>query len=190
MLFDLSDSMGDPADPLDPGPTKLAVAKAAVTDALAELAPGDEVGLRVFSTGIRGAQNANWRDVVPVGPVATSRRRLVDAINALRTGRGSPLYRATHDAYDAIARRADPRRIDSVVLLTDGYNEDDHDTDLRALLDHLSSRADVRVFTITYSNDADATTLEKIAEATNAANFDARDTRDVAEMARRAFASQ
>jgi Ca-activated chloride channel family protein len=191
LLFDLSDSMGDPADPLDPGgPTKLAVAKAAVTDALAELARGDEVGLRVFSTGMRGSPNASWRDVVPVGPLSSGRRRLIDAINALRTWRGAPLYRATSSSYDAIAHHADPRRIDSVVLLTDGYNEDDHDKDLGALLDHLSSRADVRVFTITYSNDADATTLEKIAEATNAANFDARDTRDLSEMARRALASQ
>jgi Ca-activated chloride channel family protein len=191
LLFDLSDSMGDPADPLDPGgPTKLAVAKTAVTDALAELAPGDEVGLRVFSSGLPGSKNPNWRDVVPIGRLSTNHRRLIDAIGALKPWRGSPLYRATGGAYDTVARGVDPRRINSVVLLTDGYNEDDHDADLGALLDHLSSRADVRVFTITYSNDADATTLQKLADATNAANFDARDTRDLSEMVRRALASQ
>jgi Ca-activated chloride channel homolog len=191
VLFDLSDSMGDPADPLNAGgPTKLAIAKAAVTNALGELAPDDEIGLRVFSTGIGGSSNPNWRDVVPMGRLSADRSRLVDAIAALTPSRGSPLYRATRGAYDTVARAVDPRRIDSVVLLTDGYNEDDHDTDRGALLDHLSSRTDVRVFTITYSNDADATTLTKIAEATNAANFDARDTRDLPEMVRRALASQ
>jgi Ca-activated chloride channel family protein len=153
-------------------------------------APDDEIGLRVFSTGMRGSPNPNWRDVAPMGRLAANRSRLVDALAALRPSRGSPLYRATRGAYDTVARAVDPRRIDSVVLLTDGYNEDDHDTDLGALLDHLSSGADVRVFTITYSNDADATTLTKISEATNAANFDARDTRDLPEMARRALASQ
>jgi hypothetical protein len=48
----------------------------------------------------------------------------------------------------------------------------------------------VRVFTITYSNDADASTLVKMAQATNAANFDARDTRELRLIAPRAFASQ
>ena len=191
VLFDLSDSMGDPADPLDPGgPTKIAVAKSAMIDALGQLAPDDEIGLRVFSTALHGARNPNWRDVVPIRRLSTNRRRLADAIAALQPWRGSPLYRATSGAYDTVARGIDASRIDSVVLLTDGYNEDDHDTDLGALLDHLSSRADVRVFTITYSNDADATTLTKIAQATNATNFDARDTRDLSEMVQRAFASQ
>jgi Ca-activated chloride channel family protein len=191
ILFDVSDSMGDPADPLNPtGPTKLALAKTAVTDALAELGPDDQVGLRIFSTGLRGAQSSSWRDVVPIGRLTTDRRRLVDAIAALEPWRGSPLYAATRAADDAVARSADTRRIDSVVVLTDGYNEDDHNQNLGALVDHLSTRPDVHVFTITYSNDADASTLDKIAAATNAANFDARDTRDLAEMARRALASQ
>jgi Ca-activated chloride channel family protein len=190
-VFDLSDSMGDPADPLNPsGPTKLAVAKAAVANALGELGPDDEIGLRVFSTALRGSSNQDWRDVVPIRPIALNRRRLINAIASLKTWRGSPLYRATLGAYDTIARGIDPRRIDSVVLLTDGYNEDDHDTDLSALLTHLSSRPDVHVFTITYSNDADATTLTKIAQATNAVNFDARDTRDLPEIAQRALGSQ
>lgn len=191
VLFDVSDSMGDAADPLTAAtPTKLALAKMALTDALGELAPGDEIGLRVFSTALPGSPNPDWRDVVPMGRLADNRRRLVDAIAALKPWRGSPLYRATQNAYDTVARRVDPRRIDSVVLLTDGYNEDDHDTDLDALLTHLSARPDVRVFTITYGGGADGKTLTKIAGATNAANFDATDTRDIAEMVSRALASQ
>jgi Ca-activated chloride channel family protein len=191
ILFDVSDSMGDPADPLDPGgPTKLARAKSAVTNALAELGPDDQVGLRIFSTGLRGSRTSIWRDLVPIGRLTANRRRLVDAIGALQPWRGSPLYAATRAADDTVARRADAQRIESVVLLTDGYNEDDHNKDLGALLDRLATRPDVHVFTITYSNDADATTLQKIAAATNAANFDARDTRDLAEMARLALASQ
>jgi Ca-activated chloride channel family protein len=191
VVFDVSDSMGDPADPTNPnGPTKLAVAKAAVADSLGELGPDDEIGLRVFSTALRGSPNPNWRDVVPIRRISVNRRRLVNAIDSLKPWRGSPLYRATLGAYDTIAHGVDPRRIDSVVLLTDGYNEDDHDTDLGALLGHLALRADIRVFTITYSNDADAATLVKMAQATNAANFDARDTRDLPEMALRALASQ
>ena len=53
------------------------------------------------------------------------------------------------------------------MLLTDGYNEDDHDNNRAALLAHLA-RPDIRVFTITYRADADLATLAKIAQATNA----------------------
>ena len=45
------------------------------------------------------------------------------------------------------------------------------------------------MFTITYSNDADSRTLRKIAQATNAWNFDARDTSDLADVLPRALAS-
>jgi Ca-activated chloride channel homolog len=190
-LFDVSDSMGDPADPQEPGgPTKLAVAKGALTRALGELAPTDEIGLRIFSTDLTGSPSSDWRDVVPIAPLASSRRELARAIASLERWRGSPLYAATRDAFDTVARGADARRIDSVVLLTDGYNEDDRDTDLDALLAHVGTRPGVRVFTITFSNDADATTLGKLADATNAANFDASDPRDLPNMVSRALASQ
>ena len=76
-----------------------------------------------------------------------------------------------------------------MLVLTDGYNEDDHDTNVTALIAHLAANTHVRVFTVAYSNDADQTTLRKFAQATNAGTFDARDTRDLAEVLPRAFAS-
>jgi Ca-activated chloride channel family protein len=188
VLFDVSDSMGDPADPAFPhGPTKLALARIAMSDAIDQLAPDDEVGLRIFSTQLDG--DHNWADVVPIGPLASRRHTLDTTIAALEPHRGSPLYAATRAAYDDIARHIDPGRIDGVVVLTDGYNEDDHDTNLTALLAHLGANPRVRVFTIAYSNDADLTTLRKIAQATNAGSYDARDTRDLADVLPRALAS-
>jgi Ca-activated chloride channel family protein len=188
VLFDVSDSMGDPADPAFPhGPTKLALARVAMSVAVDQLAPDDEIGLRIFSTKLDG--DHNWSDVVPIGPLATRRHTLDTTIAALEPHQGSPLYAATRDAYDDIARHRDPRRIDGVVVLTDGYNEDDHDTNLTALLAHLAANTRVRVFTIAYSNDADQATLRKIAQATNAGTYDARDTHDLADVLPRALAS-
>jgi len=188
VLFDVSDSMGDPADPAFPhGPTKMALAKIALSDAIDQLAPDDEVGLRIFSTKLDG--NHNWRDVVPTGTVATRRHTLDTTIAALAPQQGSPLYAATRAAYAEVSRHADPQRIDAVLVLTDGYNEDDHDTNLTGLLAHLTTNPRVRVFTIAYSNDADQSTLKKMAQATNAASYDARDTRDLADVLPRAFAS-
>jgi Ca-activated chloride channel family protein len=188
VLFDVSDSMGDPADPAFPhGPTKMARARIALSNAIDQLAPDDEIGLRIFSTKLDGSHN--WRDVVASGTVASRRKALDTTIASLKPHQGSPLYAATRDAFDDVARHADPQRIDSVLVLTDGYNEDDHDTNLTALLAHLAANTRVRVFTIAYSNDADQATLRKIAQATNAGTFDARETRDLAEVLPRAFAS-
>jgi Ca-activated chloride channel family protein len=74
----------------------------------------------------------------------------------------------------------DPERINAVVLLTDGRNEDTF-TDLNATLSSLrsgtegQSSAPVRLFTIAYGQDADKATLKRLAEATNAAAYDASD---------------
>ena len=188
VLFDVSDSMGDPADPDVPhGPTKMALAKIALSDAVDQLAPNDEIGLRIFSTKLDG--DHNWRDVVPVGPLATRRHTLDTTIASLGPHQGSPLYAATRAAFDDAARHVDPQRIDAVIVLTDGYNEDDHDTNITALLAHVASNPNVRVFTVAYSNDADGATLRKIAQATNATSFDSRATIDIADVLPRALAS-
>jgi Ca-activated chloride channel family protein len=66
-----------------------------------------------------------------------------------------------------------------VVLLTDGKNEDPADNNLDALLNDLragnegQSSRPVRIFPIAYGKDADLGTLRRIAEATNAAAYDA-----------------
>ena len=71
-----------------------------------------------------------------------------------------------------------------MLLLTDGRNEDDRNNDLDGLLrtcgrgnEGQSSRP-VRVFPIAYGQDADLATLKRIAEATNAAAYDAVDPTD------------
>jgi Ca-activated chloride channel family protein len=167
----------------------MALAKAALAGAFDQLAPDDDVGLRIFTTKLSNRVSPNWRDVVPIGPLAARSRALQKAIPSLRPQQGSPLYAATRDAFDAVVRHADPQRINAVVLLTDGYNEDDHDNNQSALLAHLATTPNVHVFTITYSNDADLATLRKIAQTTNAWNFDARATSDLADVLPRALAS-
>jgi Ca-activated chloride channel family protein len=188
VLFDESDSMGDHAATSLPGhPTKIALARPALTAALAELAPTDQVGVRAFGTALPRGTGARWVDVARVTPFGPARGRLLKVVNALAPHGGSPLYAATHDAYDAMARHLDRTRIDAVVLVTDGYNEDEHNSNLAALLAHLNPR--VRVFTVAFSNDADFATLQKIAAATTAQAYDARDPALIGDALARAFAS-
>src|SRR5439155_25379144 len=102
-LFDASDSMGDVAT-LDgqttrEGPTKISLAQAALTGALDQLAPDDAFGLRIFTTELSNPVSPNWRDIVPLGPLAARRHSLLRAIPSLKPQQGSPLYAATRAAF-------------------------------------------------------------------------------------------
>ena len=184
LLMDVSGSMGDIGDP-DSGETKLDLAKRAAIEALDDFAEQDEVGLRVFSTDLGPSGTAEFVDVVPVGPIADQREQLADAIADLVPTNGTPLYSATQAAYEDAVAAFDPDRINAVVLLSDGVNDDgdtsDDDEQLDELLASLQSDSEgqlsspVRVFPIAYGADADLATLRRIAEASTAAVYDASD---------------
>jgi Ca-activated chloride channel family protein len=177
LVIDVSGSMGDEvADHR----TKLDLAKEASIDALDQFKADDLVALRIFSTNISGKDPTFVADIVPFGPMSTQRETLATAISRLVPTDGTPLLRAARLSYDDLRRTFDASRINAVVLLTDGVNEDDF-TDINATVAALrvgsegQSSTPVRLFTIAYGGDADKATLKRLAEATNAAAYDASD---------------
>jgi Ca-activated chloride channel family protein len=180
LVVDVSGSMGDEADPRT-GDTKLDLAKRAAIAALGEFNPEDEVGLRVFSTDISEDEPTDYVDLVPIGPMSANRADLESEIANLKPTQGTPLYTVTEDSYTAMLDEFDATRINAIVLLSDGRNEDDRNTDLNGLLDGLRGSSEgesltpVRIFPIAYGADADEATLKRIAEATNAASYSAVD---------------
>jgi len=106
-------------------------------------------------------------------------------INDLVPTQGTPLYTVTKAADDQLVQTFDAQRINAVLLLTDGKNEDERNTDLNGLLRSLRARNEgqvanpVRVFPIAYGQDADLPTLKRIAEATNATVYDAADPKSI-----------
>ena len=102
----------------------------------------------------------------------------MNGVRNLAPKAGSPLYTAAHDSYDALTHGYDAKRINGVVLLTDGYNEVESANNRDALLAHLHQP--VRMFTVSFTSDADLKSLRKIAEATNAQVYDATDPKDLA----------
>jgi len=180
LVIDVSGSMGDQADP-STGETKLDLAKRAAIAALEEFQPDDQVGLRVFSTEISEEEPTDYLDLVPIGAVSDNRAELERRIENLIPTQGTPLYTVTHDSYAVMVEQFDETRINAVVLLSDGRNEDDRNTDLQELLRFLRSENEgesntpVRIFPIAYGGDADLGTLGRIAEATNAAVYSAVD---------------
>ena len=186
LLMDVSGSMGDQADP-DTGATKLDLAKQATITALDDFNDDDEVGLQVFTTDLPDGKDA----VTLVEPtrVGDVREQLKTKIRDLVPLNGTPLYRATQQAYESQVASFDPTRINAVVLLSDGMNDDGEPDDDRQQLDQLlqalSSNSEsrtqqaVRVFPISYGQGADLATLRRIAEASQAALYDSSDPRSI-----------
>lgn len=187
LVVDVSGSMGDLGD-ASTGETKLDLAKRAAVEALDEFKDDDEVGLRIFTTNL-DAQGAPFLDLVPPSRVGDIRENLANQIRALVPLNGTPLYDVARATYEQLTTSYDPSRINAMVLLTDGRNDDgdtsDDATQLQQLVGSLAAGSEgaatkpVRVFPIAYGGDADLNTLRRIAEASNGAVYDASDPRSI-----------
>ena len=178
MVLDVSGSMGDDAGG---GETKLELAKRAAVEALSQFKDEDEVGLRIFSTNVGPPEHPDYVDLVPIGPIGAKREEIANKIRALIPTEGTPLYTVARVSYQELKAAYDPSRINAVLLLTDGRNEDPRFNDLEATLRDLRAGSEgvtstpVRLFTIAYGKGADLGVLKRMAEATNAAAYDASD---------------
>lgn len=179
LVLDVSGSMGSPIG--SGSDSKLDLAKQAAIDALDQFKPQDQVGLRVFTTGISPQEPSDYVDLVPIGTISSQRETMIEKIRSLVPLNGTPLFTVTGDSYDLMKSSYDPKVINAVVLLTDGMNDDDRNNDLDGLLNQLSKGQEgsgaspIRIFTIAYGDDADLATLEQISQATNAATYNATD---------------
>ncbi|MFE1291448.1 substrate-binding domain-containing protein [Streptomyces sp. NPDC058751] len=174
LVMDVSGSMNQAAGG---GRSRLEAAKKAAVDTLGLYHPDDEVGLWAFSTETEG-QSEPYRQIVPPGRVRDNEQRLTEAIDGLSAEGGTALYATVRAAHQKMLADLDADRINAVVVLTDGRNEYPPDNDLDALLRDLDAgrlERSVRVFTVAFSGQADFGTLTKIATATEATSYDARD---------------
>jgi Ca-activated chloride channel homolog len=181
LVIDVSGSMGEE---VGGGETKLDLAKRASIDALEQFKPEDQVGLRIFSTNISQKEPRDYLDLVPLGEIAGNRESIASRIASLVPTEGTPLYTTATASFEFMKSQFDPTRINAVVLLTDGRNEDDYN-DLDATVSSLRAGSEgqssqpVRLFTIAYGQDADKNTLKRLSEATNAATYDASDPQSI-----------
>jgi Ca-activated chloride channel family protein len=161
LVLDISGSMDG---------AKLDQVKAAGAAALKVFSPDDQVGLWAFSDQIY--------KLVTIAPVGPNQAKLTHQIVALGAYGGTALYHAVRDAVREVQSGWDPKRINAVVLLTDGQNSDPSDSDLSGLLRLLGSQpagSTVPVFTIGYGQDADLGVLRQISQASNGRSYNAPD---------------
>jgi Ca-activated chloride channel homolog len=188
-VYDVSGSMKEEV-PGTGGRTKIDIVKEAAGQALALFAPETNLGTWLFSTNLAG--DKDWVESVPIGPTnaklpnGKSRREvLAEALNRLQATDGDTgLYDTTLAAFHALQRSYAPQRINIVVLLTDGINDDPGGGISRAeLLRRLKAEQDkdrpVRIITIAYGANADAASLKMISDATGGLAFVSRDPRDI-----------
>ncbi len=186
-VFDVSTSMEAPVG----DGTRATLARDAAKAALS-LVPGDyALGLWAFAYQLENGQD--WADLVPIRELdAEVDGRLqrdvldsqLDSIPDRLTPGGTGLYDTTLAAVRAARENYDPTAVNSVLVLTDGTNEDDASgLQLDALLETLRNEANperpVKVIGVALGPDADLAALESIAEATAGAAYSAVDPTDL-----------
>ncbi|MFG2089915.1 substrate-binding and VWA domain-containing protein [Spirillospora sp. NPDC048824] len=186
-VIDLSGSMALPV----PGTrlTRLQAIAQASQRGLA-LQPDDtELGQWVFSTRMDG--DRDWRETVPMGPLGrrigstTRRQRILSTLSSLRPkpDGDTGLYDTLLAAVRYMRETHRPEMINTVLVFTDGRNEDPDGPSLAATLTALRKGRDparpVQIIVIGFGPDVDTAELGKIAEATGGSVYTAQRPQDI-----------
>jgi len=178
LVIDVGSSMADRAP--DSSKSKLDVAKEAASAALEDFAQADEVGLWSFSSS--SGADPHYHQVVDTGPISQQKATLKHEIEALEPqGQHKALYTTLDAAVTSMRARYDTARINAVVVLTDGGNDDPAGNislnELQRTLVGQPNDRFVRVFTVGFGSKADRGTLEDIALAGRGGAYSDKDRR-------------
>lgn len=187
-VIDVSGSMNEQ---VEGGATRMELTRDAALEALRLFPPDASVGLWAFS--ILQDPPDDYVQLVDVGPMGepledgTPRHEaLVAAVESLPSiaEGGTGLYDTVLAAFQSMRGSYQPGMVNSVVLLTDGRNEDDPDgIDLETLLTQLTAQFDpaapVPVITIGMGPDADMEALQQISAVTGTTAYHAEDPSDI-----------
>ena len=177
-VLDISGSMNGTVP--GTGRTRLDITLQAAEVGISLFKPTTDVGLWAFSTRLDG--NKDYKEIVPIGPVRENLEARVARMRALRAvaGGGTGLYDTVLAAYKDSRQSWTPGRINVVVLLTDGRDDDNGQGVNRGqLLDELAKAQDPRkplpIIGIGIGPDIDLCELNEITEATGGKAYAAPD---------------
>lgn len=185
-VFDVSASMDAPVG----SGTRATLARDAAAGALTLLPDNSAIGLWVFARQLDG--DKDWKQLLPIRTLDAKvgtltqresiRQELATIPNRLSPG-GTGLYDTTLAAVRAARADYDPTAVSSVVIITDGHDEDAGSIGLANLAITLAKEADktrpVKVIAIGLGPDADLAALRTIAKATGGAAYSALDPKDL-----------
>ncbi len=174
------------------GATRMELAIQAATRGLALYPADSEIGLWVFSRTL--TPTSDHRELIPIstlgpdGQGGSGAQRLAQALAGIKAvpDGGTGLYDTTLDAVRAVRAGWDPNRVNSVLILSDGMNDDLGSISLDGLLSTLAAEQDaarpVPVISIAFGPDSDVEALSQISKATGGAAYESRDPRQVGEI--------
>jgi hypothetical protein len=182
VLVDRSGSMNTPLP--DTTDSRAELAQKSLRRAIRSISPDSDVGLWSFTTGL---PSGDWEVLVPTGPLASSagpagvtrRDRLLNAVGELdpKVSGGTPLYDAVLAAFRNAEANYAYGRLNALVVITDGRNEDAPSISLERLLDALRLQFDgvrpVRIIAIGYGRQADTATLNRLTDITGGRTYEA-----------------
>jgi Ca-activated chloride channel homolog len=137
--------------------------------------PAAQEALRVFLAQIAGEQEAigliefssDVQETVPLDELGRNRTALTRAIETLRASGETSLLDAVELAHYRLQQMGDSERINAIVLMTDGL-ENDSQISMRTLERQLQQGSQegvqVVIFCVAYGKDADYDTLSRLAE--------------------------
>ncbi|SIO21459.1 VWA domain-containing protein [Agromyces cerinus] len=181
-VIDVSGSMEEPAEN---GLRRIDIFQQAAVGAMQKFSGEVELGVWVFSTARNG--ELDYEDLSPIAPLAdvAHTQEIAGIIQSLpaRLGGATGLYDTTLAAVKRVRETYDPDKVNSVLLFTDGKNEDENGIDLATLLAELAKIDDptkpVPVIMIGFGPDTDLAAMQQIAQATKGAAYSASKPEDL-----------
>lgn len=181
-VIDLSGSMEEPTVS---GQRRIDVVQQAAAATLAQFSGQVDLGVWGFSTLRAGEQD--WESLAPIDRLSNDAHKqlVTDVIASLpaRLGGATGLYDTTLAAVQIVREQYDPEKVNSVLLLTDGRNEDENGISGEQLLAELAALNDparpVPVTLVGIGPDTDLDAMRRIAEATGGAAYSAARPEDL-----------
>ena len=149
-----------------------------------------QLGLWAFGLN-RGGPGQDWREVLPIRPLDESvdgkpqRQLLGEALPALVSSAsgGTGLYDSLLAAYEKMQSSYAPDRVNSVILLTDGRNEDPTGITLEQLLAKINAIKDpnkpVVIVTVGMGQGVDTAALSAVSAVTGGKTYVASNPQDI-----------
>jgi hypothetical protein len=190
-VIDISGSMNENVP--GTGKTRIELTKQTAQAGLGLFKPTTELGLWVFSTDLNGGRD--YQELLPIQPMYTGRDKayqIIGQIQAKPNG-ATGLYDTVLAGYQKLRSGWNPARINVLVVLTDGQNEDPNGISRATLLGKLHALADprkpLRIVFIGLGTGVNATELSQIAAVTGGRAFVTPDPRKIADIFLAALAS-
>lgn len=189
-IIDVSGSMKK-AVPTANGATRQQVTAEAARRGLNLFDDSWSIGLWVFSTRLDGSRD--YRQVVPTGPLSRQRSTLERSLDTITSSSGDTgLYDTLLAAYKDVQQNWEPGKVNSIVLFTDGKNEDADGISQRQLLAELKRIKDpdqpIQVIIIGIGTEVSKAELDTIAQSAGGGAFVAADPTKIGDIFLRAIA--